>query len=92
MEQGSLGVYPELHTPPLPATHVEVGTGIEHLPELRHHHLALQTTQLLNTCDLASHDRVTIALRGSGSQIEDESQGLVDNAHLVRRDDPSAGG
>jgi hypothetical protein len=43
--QGPLGFSPELHTPPSPATHVEVGTGIGHLPELRHHHqAALQST------------------------------------------------
>ena len=42
---GVLGLLPELHTPPLPATHVEVGTGIGHLPELRHRHqTALQST------------------------------------------------
>jgi len=27
MEREPLGFYPELHTPPLPATHVRVGTG-----------------------------------------------------------------
>ena len=31
MERSSLGVYSELHTPPLPATHVGAGTDIEHL-------------------------------------------------------------
>jgi hypothetical protein len=33
-----LGLSPELHTPPLPATHVGVGTGNGHVPELRHRH------------------------------------------------------
>jgi hypothetical protein len=33
-----LGLSPELHTPPLPATHVGVGTGNGHMPELRHRH------------------------------------------------------
>jgi len=60
MEQGPLGYSPELQTPPLPATHVEVGTGIEHSPELRHHQMVLQSTQLLTTCDLASHRRKPI--------------------------------
>ena len=32
MERAPLGLLPELRTPPLPATHVWVGTGIEHLP------------------------------------------------------------
>lgn len=32
MEQGPLGFSPELRTPPLPATHVRVGTGLEHWP------------------------------------------------------------
>ena len=27
MERGPLGLYPELRTPPLPATHVRAGTG-----------------------------------------------------------------
>jgi hypothetical protein len=35
---------PELHTPPLPATHVGVGTGVGHSPGLRHHLLVLQCT------------------------------------------------
>jgi hypothetical protein len=30
MGRGPLGFYPELHTLPLPAAHVEVGTGIGH--------------------------------------------------------------
>ncbi len=30
-----LGLISQLHTPPLPATHVGVGTGIGHLPELK---------------------------------------------------------
>ena len=38
MEHRSLGFPPELHTPPLPATHVGVGTGNGHMPELRHRH------------------------------------------------------
>ena len=29
---GALGLSPELRTPPLPATHVRVGTGLEHWP------------------------------------------------------------
>jgi hypothetical protein len=32
MERAPLGFSPELHTPPLPATHVGVGTGLEHWP------------------------------------------------------------
>ena len=32
MEQGPLGFYPELRTPPLPATHVRVETGLKHRP------------------------------------------------------------
>jgi hypothetical protein len=32
MERGPLGFSPELRTPPLPATHVRVGTGLEHWP------------------------------------------------------------
>jgi hypothetical protein len=44
MEREPLGFSPELHTPPLPTTHVEVGTGTGHLPELRHHQLVLQST------------------------------------------------
>jgi hypothetical protein len=32
MEQGPLGFFPELRTPPLPATHVRAGTGQEHGP------------------------------------------------------------
>jgi hypothetical protein len=38
MERQPLGLNPELHTPPLPAAHVEVGTGTRALPGLRHHH------------------------------------------------------
>jgi hypothetical protein len=37
MERQPLGFSLELHTPPLPATHVEVGTGIRYLPELCHY-------------------------------------------------------
>ena len=39
-----------------PTTHVEVGTGHEHGPELRlrHHQPNLQSARLLATCDLAS--------------------------------------
>jgi hypothetical protein len=33
-----LGFSPELQTPPSPAAHLEVGTGIGHSPELRHRH------------------------------------------------------
>ena len=57
MEREPLGFSPELHTPPLPTTHVEVGTGTGHLPELRHHQLVLQSTQLLNTCAFVAHSR-----------------------------------
>ncbi len=32
MERAPLGFYPELRTPPLPATHVRVGTGLKHRP------------------------------------------------------------
>ena len=32
MDQGPLGLSPELRTPPLPATHVRAGTGHEHCP------------------------------------------------------------
>src|SRR5688572_22688772 len=32
MERAPLGFSPELRTPPLPATHVRVGTGHEHWP------------------------------------------------------------
>jgi hypothetical protein len=32
MERAPLGFLPELRTPPLPATHVRVGTGLEHWP------------------------------------------------------------
>ena len=31
MEQGPLGIFPELRTPPLPATHVKAGTGVRAL-------------------------------------------------------------
>lgn len=55
MEQGPLGFSPELHTPPLPATHVRVGTGVGHLPELRHHQLVLLPTQPLTACALVAH-------------------------------------
>ena len=32
MERVPLGFYPELRTPPLPATHVRVETGLKHRP------------------------------------------------------------
>ena len=32
MERAPLGLSPELRTPPLPATHVRAGTGLEHAP------------------------------------------------------------
>ena len=32
MERVPLGFYPELRTPPLPATHVKVETGLKHRP------------------------------------------------------------
>jgi hypothetical protein len=31
---GALGLFPELRTQPLPATHVRAGTGLEHKPEV----------------------------------------------------------
>ena len=57
MERGPLGFSPELRTPPLPATHVRVGTG--HRALTRDYVIDdiadLQSTQPLNTCDLVSH-------------------------------------
>ena len=54
MERQSLGLNPELHTPPLPAAHVGAGTGIRYLPELCHHR---------SSFDAATHDvRLRVAL------------------------------
>ena len=56
MGRGSLGFFPELRTPPLPATHVRAGTGHEHLPGLRHRrHRQPPHQRATCTCDLVSH-------------------------------------
>ncbi len=51
MERAPLGFSPELRTLPLPATHVRVGTGIEHLPG---------TTQSTSSVDPPSHESTRI--------------------------------
>jgi hypothetical protein len=56
-EREPFGVSPGLRTPPLPATHAKVGTGLTDTdPELHPRHQSnLQTVSPLTTCDLASH-------------------------------------
>ena len=51
MERAPLGFSPELRTLPLPATHVRVGTGIEHLPG---------PTQSTSSVDPPSHESTRI--------------------------------
>ncbi len=57
MEQGSLGFSFELHTPPLPATHVEVGTGLEHWPGTTLSTSSRSSDQVIHSisCDFVSH-------------------------------------
>jgi len=53
---GRFSFFPELRTPPLPATHVRAGTGHEHLPGLRHRrHRQPPHQRATCTCDLVSH-------------------------------------
>jgi len=51
MERAPLGFLPELRTPPLPATHVRVGTGLEHWPG---------TTQSTSSVDPPSYESTRI--------------------------------
>jgi hypothetical protein len=51
MERAPLGFSPELRTPPLPATHVRVGTGLEHWPG---------TTQSTSSVDPPSYESTRI--------------------------------
>jgi hypothetical protein len=57
MEQGLLGFSFELHTPPLPATHVEVGTGLEHWPGTTLSTSSRSSCQVIHSisCDFVSH-------------------------------------
>jgi hypothetical protein len=60
MEQGPLGFSFELHTPPLPATHVEVGTGLEHWPGTTLSTSSRSSHQVIHSisCDFVSHPSV----------------------------------
>jgi hypothetical protein len=60
MAQGPLGFSPELRTPPLPATHVQVGTGLEHWPGT-----TLPTTPSAGppSCESTHYTRPRVALR-----------------------------
>jgi hypothetical protein len=50
------GFFPELRTPQLPATHVRVGTGLEHWPGVTSPASpVLQSANSLAACDLVSH-------------------------------------
>src|SRR6266496_1142168 len=56
MERRSLGLNPELRTPPSPAAHVRAGTGAEHSPGATSSTPpTLQPTSPLTACDLVSH-------------------------------------
>jgi hypothetical protein len=56
VEQGPLGLNPELRTPPLPAAHVRAGTGAEHSPGTTSSASpTLHTTSCLAARDLVSH-------------------------------------
>jgi hypothetical protein len=54
---GALGLFPELRTRQLLATHVRAGTGLEILTGSYVSGIKpdLQSTYSLNTCDLVSH-------------------------------------
>ena len=55
-DRGPLGVFSELRTPPLPATHVGAGTGPGHWPGITPSASAdLLPVNPLNLCDLVSH-------------------------------------
>jgi hypothetical protein len=55
-DRESLGVFSELRTPPLPATHVRAGTGHGHWPGITPSASAdLLSVNPLNLCDLVSH-------------------------------------
>jgi hypothetical protein len=62
----SLGVSPELHTPPLPATHVEVGTGTRALAWVYVINIGRSSapTHPLATCTLVSHSCLACRTRG----------------------------
>jgi hypothetical protein len=55
MAEASLGLNAQLHTPLLPATHVSVGTGLGHWPEVQPVDTSFTWLSLLTWSDLVSH-------------------------------------
>lgn len=55
MAEASLGLNAQLHTPPLPATHVSAGTGLGHWPEVQPIDTSSTWLSLLTWSDLVSH-------------------------------------
>ena len=69
-DRGSLGVFSELRTPPLPATHVRAGTGHGHWPGITPSASAdLLSVNPLNLCDLVSHGPGVAGAQHDGQRL-----------------------